>query len=448
MTADRSVRRGPAGQGFGVLAPLSAVPGGKGPRTFADGVRFAAELAELGFDHWQLLPVLDTGARRSPYSPMSAYALDPRLYSVELASQDPALHDLAHNLVGSPEDQLAELCRRANGRLRTDELPREVHDWALHRAIASRHGATWQDWPAAFRDREPGALARTALDAEVRLGVTTQAVLWRQWSQLQLAAAQSGVRLIADLPFCIQPAGSDAWACRDAFALGPDGSPTALAGVPPTVADPDGQVWKLLPYSDTPAAQRYWTDRLRWWAKHVDGLRLDHFSGFARMWGVPPGAHPRAGRWQPGPGFEVARLTGTQVIAEDLGASPELVRPGVAQVGALTTRVITMALAGDPDHAPAAITERTALYSSTHDTDTLVGTLKAGTRAPALIAEALAGPAALVLIALPDLLALGSEARLNVPGKSNDLWGWRAAGPTLAKGIPAELRAVIEAGRG
>jgi 4-alpha-glucanotransferase len=81
-------------------------------------------------------------------------------------------------------------------------------------------------------------------------------------------------------------------------------------------------------------------------------------------------------------------------------------------------------------------------YTGTHDNDTTVGWYAAGTEqekdycrrylavsgeniARDLIREIWKSTAAVAITTLQDLLSLGTEARMNFPGKPAGNWGWR-----------------------
>jgi len=53
--------------------------------------------------------------------------------------------------------------------------------------------------------------------------------------------------------------------------------------------------------------------------------------------------------------------------------------------------------------------------------------------APALMHLAWSSPAALAIAPLQDLLNLGSEARMNVPGRADGNWGWRVREDMLSQ---------------
>jgi 4-alpha-glucanotransferase len=52
--------------------------------------------------------------------------------------------------------------------------------------------------------------------------------------------------------------------------------------------------------------------------------------------------------------------------------------------------------------------------------------------APELIRLAWSSPAALAIAPLQDLLNLGSDGRMNVPGRAEGSWRWRATRPMLS----------------
>jgi 4-alpha-glucanotransferase len=57
--------------------------------------------------------------------------------------------------------------------------------------------------------------------------------------------------------------------------------------------------------------------------------------------------------------------------------------------------------------------------------------------------------AATVILPMQDVLGLGSEARMNVPGTASGNWRWQMEGDALDRGRAAWLRSLAETfGRG
>ncbi|MGL6096379.1 MAG: 4-alpha-glucanotransferase, partial [Fimbriiglobus sp.] len=274
----------------------------------------------------------------------------------------------------------------------------------------------------------------------------------RQWSHLRKYAADRKVKLLGDAPIFVSGDSADVWANRDQFLYAADGTPKAVAGVPPDYFSPTGQLWGNPLYDwDRMAATGYswWAARLRRQLTQVDLIRLDHFRGFAAAWHVPP-KDPTAmhGTWMPGPGRKLfdavkAALGSLPLVAEDLGViTPDVdaLRLGLGLPG---MAVLQFALSG-PENAywPHNFAANTVAYTGTHDNDTTAGWyaslsdvqkwvlgeyLGKTTDSPAwdLIRLAWASVAVLAITPLQDLLELGAAARMNVPGVADGNWAWR-----------------------
>jgi 4-alpha-glucanotransferase len=161
----------------------------------------------------------------------------------------------------------------------------------------------------------------------------------------------------------------------------------------------------------------------------------------------------------PGPGADffdaVKREFGTlPFIAEDLGVI-------TADVAALrdryelpTTRVLQFGFDGDSrnPHLPHNYPHNSVAYTGTHDNNTTRGWFEAlpedqrqnlwsylhrssgesGEVAEELMRLAWSSPAALAIAPLQDLLNLGADARMNVPGRAEGNWRWRCTAPMLS----------------
>lgn len=256
------------------------------------------------------------------------------------------------------------------------------------------------------------------------------------------------------MPIFVAHDSSDVWAGRGIFQLEDDGRPSCVAGVPPDYFSKTGQLWGNPLYDWGKLAgddYAWWADRLKASLQLVDIVRLDHFRGFEAYWEVPADA-PTAetGRWVEGPGaaFFVAMreaLGGRlPLIAEDLG----VITPGVNELrdefDLPGMKVLQFAWSG-PDnlflphhHVPNGI-----VYSGTHDNDPTLGWWRhladAATRE--LVSEYTDGPvdephwtmirlgmascAHTFIATMQDVLGLGREARMNLPGEAGGNWSWR-----------------------
>jgi 4-alpha-glucanotransferase len=434
----------------GVLLHPTALPGpggalGSSARALIDW------LAAAGFSVWQVLPLGPVASDGSPYWVRSDMAGNPAL--IDRAEAPRREHEAA---------DFERFCH-------TNAF--WLEDYALFEALSRQQGgAPWWEWPAALRDREPTALAQARATHAAALDHVRheQWIFSRQWSQLRAYAHARGVLLFGDLPIYVAPDSVATWSQREQFELASDGRPAALAGVPPDYFAVDGQLWGNPLYRWAQAERdgfAFWRARLSAQIRRFDLVRIDHFRGLAGYWSVSAGAiTAREGHWRIAPGAELLRvlerdLHGLPLVAEDLG----VITPDVTELrqrfGLPGMRVLQFGFDGNAanPHLPHNLVRNELVYSGTHDNDTTLGwyrTLDAESRARvelylgcsgdqmplALVRAALASVAQLAIVPVQDLLALGSEARFNVPGTARGNWQWRLSEGVLDEALALRYR--------
>jgi 4-alpha-glucanotransferase len=477
----------------GILLHVSSLPsrygiGDLGPAALA----WVDRLQEAGQSWWQALPLGPTGYGNSPYQSLSSFAGNELLISPERLIEDGLLRaaDCEPKFLPSfaidyaavipfkrriIEKAWSNFRKGAFGELQTayeqfcNTHRHWLEDYALFRALKVRHNdAYYFEWPAELVRRFPADLerARRELASEIHQVRFAQFLLFRQAERLKDYAHAAGLRLIGDLPFFVSPDSSDVWANPELFLLDEAHKPRFVAGVPPDYFSATGQLWGNPVYdweANRRTGYRWCIDRLRALLHYVDAVRLDHFRGFAAAWHVPAdAATAQPGQWAPGPeaGFFEAvqrELGGLPLIAEDLGViTPDVsaLRDRFLLPG---TRVLQFAFDGHSDnpHLPGNYPANTVVYTGTHDNPPtrewyeelpasqrqfLWRYLKrpeghTGDAAPVLIELAWSSSAALAIAPLQDVLNLGAEARMNVPGRAEGNWRWRC---------PANLLSVAE----
>jgi 4-alpha-glucanotransferase len=479
----------------GLLLHPTSLPGPFGIGDLGPAaVAFVDALARARQGWWQLLPIGPTGYGDSPYQCFSAFAGNPLLVSPERLVADGLLapSDLpAPRPEGRVEfeqviGEKARLLQRAFERFQASGAPalrRELEgfveaeaawleDYALFMALKAAHGGVaWTGWDPALTARQPQALAaaRGRLAGAIGLERFAQFLFFRQWRELKAHAATRGVRLIGDAPIFVAHDSADVWAHADLFQLRPDGRPAVVAGVPPDYFSATGQRWGN-PLYDWEAMARtghaWWVERLRTVHRLFDLVRLDHFIGFHRYWEVPGDAATAAGgTWRQGPGASLfdaaaAALGPLSIIAEDLGLVTPEVEALRRRYGLPGMRVLQFAFAGAVEqrflphhHDPASV-----VYTGTHDNDTTRGWFSGATPAERAGLERYLGQpcreesvswqlmrlawgsvAALAVAPVQDLLSLGREARMNVPGQPTGNWRWRLRPGQLDEPLLARL---------
>jgi 4-alpha-glucanotransferase len=484
----------------GILLHPTSLPSPHGIGDLGDGAdQFVDFLVSARQTLWQVLPLGPTGYGDSPYQSFSTFAGNPLLVSPDrlVADQLLAAEDLLE-VPPLPESRvdygaviaykqalfarMAERFRTSSGHALAGDFDRFrrkerawLDDYALFMALKEAHGgAVWSEWEPAIARRRPSALKswRTRLADSITQHQLLQFAFARQWQSVQKRARENGIRIVGDLPIFVAYDSADVWSHPDQFFLDERGRPTVVAGVPPDAFSSTGQLWGNPLYRWDVMADRgydWWVDRLRHTLDHVDLLRIDHFIGLTRYWEVPATEHDAInGRWVLGPGSELlgaARETlgSLPIITEDLG----LVTP---EVEALRDRfelpgmkVLQFAFGGDATnpYLPHRHVPHCVVYTGTHDNDTTVGwfaTAPAAERsfvqrylarsgediAYDLIRVALGSVADSAIVPLQDVLGLGSEARMNLPGRPDGNWSWRFTADQLDEAHGERLGEMVE----
>jgi 4-alpha-glucanotransferase len=484
--------RAPFAPGYrtsGILLHVTSLPsrhgiGDVGPSAFA----WVDQLAAAGQSWWQVLPLGPTGYGHSPYQALSSFAANSLVLSPDRLIEDgllkpqdceghsfPIDHVDFERVIPFKEGLLFRAWdnfrRGSGGDLRPafeqfcEETAGLQSDPALFMALRRKYGrAPFQEWPSAVAGRERKALAQATreLANEIEQFRFGQFLLLRHWKILKQYANDRGVRLLGDLPIFVSPDSADVWANPELFLLDEQAKARVVAGVPPDYFSAQGQLWGN-PVYDWEVLRRtryrWWIDRLQSRLEYLDAIRIDHFRGFEAAWHVPVDAPTAAtGHWVPGPGahfFERVReaMGGLPLLAEDLG----LITPAVTalrdQFELPGMRVLQFAFNGDMNnpHLPHHAVHNGVIYTGTHDNNTTRGWydesseperrrlwdyLQRGPGQPPeaaweLIQLAWSSGAALAIAPFQDLLGLGADARMNIPGRADGQWRWRCSDEAL-----------------
>ena len=360
-------------------------------------------------------------------------------------------------------------------------------DYALFMACKSgQDGTAWNKWPAEIAQRNPAVLeaTRDRLKEEIRTVQYWQFEFSRQWKAVQAYAHNAGIRIIGDLPIYVALDSADVWTNREYFQLSELGEPLKIAGVPPDYFSATGQCWGNPIYRWDRLQQtgyRWWIERFRAALALYDAVRIDHFRGFEAYWEIP-GQETTAinGRWVKGPGADFFAALEREfgdlpIIAENLGVITPEVESIRHRFGFPGMAILQFAFGKDPQgpsFRPHNYARELAAYTGTHDNDSTVGWwsssgAKDSTRTPEdvatehafaraylnlrdeqiqwiMIRTILSSIADLAIIPLQDVLGLGSEARMNLPGTAKGNWRWRFKPQDLKPEFAKRLLEMVE----
>lgn len=468
-----------------MLLHPSSLPGAYGIGTLGRAATdFLDFLAAAELRYWQVLPLGPTGYGDSPYASFSSFAGNPLLIDLEplIAGGLLTLEDV-EPLYGLPADHVdyGELYRKKWPVLRLafrrfkekglaylpncglygeflDQAAEWLDDFTLFMALKDAFGGkAWIRWPAEWRDC---ASAREqpmndALKHDREAHAFFQYLFFGQWNQVRAHAERHGIEIIGDIPIYVALDSADAWANPEVFELDADGQPTEVAGVPPDYFSETGQHWGNPLYRWEYLQQTdyaWWVRRLRRNLDLFDVIRLDHFRGFHDYWSIPADApDARQGAWRDGPREALFKVlhkelgADAKIIAEDLGELGEVVHAFLVELGLPGMAVLQFAFDGQDSSnsfLPHNLTQNSVVYAGTHDNDTVAGWYESqdeGVRDQVrryfrvsgddiswdFIRTAYRSVARLAIVQMQDLLALGSEARMNRPGQPQGNWQWR-----------------------
>lgn len=475
----------------GILMHISSLPSEFGIGKLGDSAyMFANFLRDCGVQVWQILPLSPTSYGDSPYQSFSVHAGNPYFIDFQRLEKKGYLAPPDYADINWGDDprrvdyaRVYNYCfhvlRTAYSRFRKDDpgyltfceaqkawLP----EYALFMALKDAHeGKPWYQWEPALAQRDSKALekAKETYADQIDFYSVLQYWFYQQWGELKTYCNLNGISIVGDIPIYVAYDSVDVWANPELFLLDKERKPIDVAGCPPDVFSPTGQLWGNPVYNWSAHARteyRWWVARLRHALNWFDALRLDHFRGFAAYYSVPARAkNARDGCWLPGPGLSLfsalqQALGDVPLLAEDLGFLDDTVRALLSDCGFPGMQVLQFDFDSRDCGGGAVCKPNTVIYTGTHDNDTLLGWCTTaprqdirracaayGVRYPnqlprQMMLSALRSPANTCILTVQDLLGLGSSARINTPstvGAHN--WSWRMRPGALTPGILAHL---------
>lgn len=454
-------------------------------------------LEKAGQHLWQILPLTPTGYGNSPYSSFSAFAGQPLLISPEHLEKMGLLEEweldtapennedlVEYDKVSKWKTQIFKLAFSRFEMKEDKELKKQyrqfvkentywLNDYAIYMACRDMQGQKeWFKWDEKYlkSTQKVKAELKKTLKDEIKYYCFIQFLFYKQWAELKAYANEKGIKIIGDMPLFVSLDSADVWANPKLFQLDSKGYPTKVAGVPPDYFSETGQLWGNPLYN----WEVHEKNQFQWWVARVrhqlalsDYLRIDHFRGLESYWAVPAEEETAInGEWVKAPGkalFETIEQElgkGLPIIAEDLGTiTPEVIElrdhfgfPGM--------KILQFAFESEEESSflPHQFTTTNCVcYTGTHDNNTTRGWYDSAseysrdkvrrymnTDANSIhwdfLRTCLGTIADYAIIPMQDILGLGEEGRMNVPGVAENNWAWRYRKEDISDGLAEGLK--------
>lgn len=486
----------------GVLCHPTSLPSlygigdlGKGAYDFVDF------LEKAGQTLWQVLPLGPTGYGDSPYQSYSVFAGQTLLISPEKLRSQGLLYE--EDFWGMPEfsrefvdygavrSWKESLYAKAYERFLHTEKKELLEaykafekkekfwldDYALYMSLREENGQkNWLEWDK--EQQEPTLEVRKELEEKLQWKIGfckfQQFLFFTQWAELKKYANDKGIMIVGDMPIFVSIDSSDVWANKKLFHLDSKGYPIEVAGVPPDYFSATGQLWGNPLYAWKEHEKQkftWWIARVKMQLQQVDFLRIDHFRGFESYWAVPYGEETAVnGSWKKAPGEKLFQAIQKElgeelpIFAEDLGIITPEVEALRDQFGFPGMKVLQFGFEAWPKdlfYPHNFTTSNCICYTGTHDNDTTRGwydhakeeakdrvrrymNCDGGNVSWDFIRTAMSSIAKFAVYPVQDILSLGSEARMNVPGILGKNWAWRFQEGELKEWQAEQLKLMTE----
>lgn len=494
-------------RGSGLLVHISELPSKYGIGNFGSEARkFVRFLSGANQKYWQILPLNPTSFGDSPYQSFSAFALNPYFIDLHQLVKKGYLskEDLKHVKFGNKSTSIdyGKLYQERYNVLRKAfknayDIEKEkiekfykrnkkwIEDYALFMTIKAKfNGESFQNWPLDYRKHKKLILIQTKEEnkEEYLFQIWMQYEAYNEYIRLKRYANRHGIKIIGDMPIYVSLDSSDVWANHKMFLLNSSRRPTKVAGVPPDYFSKTGQLWGN-PLYDYEYMKKnkflWWRRRFKQMSKLYDVVRVDHFRGFDSYWVVDSKETTAMnGYWAKGPGYELfedckKELSKIEIIAEDLGIINDDVRELKKECGFPGLKLYQFAFEDykyssedkkyeelvNP-YLPHNYEENCVAYIGTHDNDiesnfieehpklhnAMLDYLKIGNVADindTLIGSLMRSKANVVIFMPQDILHLGKESRINIPGSAFGNWKFRFKKGTFTKELQLHLRQMV-----
>lgn len=452
-----------------------------------EAYKFADFLKESGQCYWQILPIGPTGYGDSPYQSFSSFAGNPYFIDFKILAKEGYLkEDDFKNLdYGNNRERVdfgkiyttrnivlgiayENFKKSSKDNEKYFKFLNENFDWiedySLFMALKEHFGnVSFEDFPEDIKNREKEAMNRYSKELEDRINYHKflQFKFFEQYTSWKNYVNSLGIEVIGDMPIYVAPDSMEVWKNPELFIK------DKVGGCPPDGFSEGGQKWGNPIYDWKKHKEedfKWWINRIEKTLKYVDVLRIDHFRGFESYWTCPKNDEDaRNGEWVKAEGealFEKVKekLGDIKIVAEDLGYTTVEVVKFREKTGFPGMKMLQFAF--DPnnesDFIPHQIERNWAVYTGTHDSDTVKSWFEKANKKEVEFAKkylhltdekdyvlgfiraAWSSVANMAIAQIQDFLELGDEGRMNTPATLGN-WSWRIKEESLTKELSDKI---------
>jgi 4-alpha-glucanotransferase len=244
----------------------------------------------------QILPLNDLGWGRSPYSSISAFAIDPIYISLHLLGISKVKNDFDKKNLDhkSIKKEKIEFLREHFLKSKDSKLEKSLKKFLEEQKwleiylpfvilYTQNDGKHWNLWKETFsQDLILDYKKEFSLDYQFYLYL--QYIAFQQLKDVQKKLESSSIYIKGDMPILTSDNSADVWGRRNLF------NRELTSGAPPDYFNKDGQNWGF-PVINWEEMKK---ESYSWWKERLDFLqnlyhlyRIDHVLGMYRIWAVP-----------------------------------------------------------------------------------------------------------------------------------------------------------------
>ncbi|MCP5511509.1 MAG: 4-alpha-glucanotransferase [Leptospiraceae bacterium] len=252
--------------------------------------------SDSGLSIVQILPLNDLGWGRSPYSSISAFAIDPIYISLHLLGIDKKKPDL------SPADIKHRVIKKEKLEILQSHFD-SIRDTALEQKLDSflksnkwlesyipfailyydHDAGHWSTWKEEFSQNTLNKIFKERRD-ECYFHLYLQYIGLEQMKTVRELMEKKGIYIKGDMPILTSDNSADVWGRRNLF------NRKLTSGAPPDYFNADGQNWGF-PVIDWDEMKKenysWWKGRLAYLENIYHLYRIDHVLGMYRIWAIP-----------------------------------------------------------------------------------------------------------------------------------------------------------------